>query len=344
MLKICLLGLIAAVLTVIGVGYWVSMPMFDEVRPRFEPEIANPAQALTFARTATSLIRVTSHLGDRVTGVDLTATLGPAQTEDLITLVNRLDFDALLSIEEPTVTEPLDQLIAPLAYTPPALAAGTNFKAHADEIYSDDPPFVFPKLAASGTWRDDVPITARLDYEAELAVFPLADIRSPDVLPRFGLVLANDFTDRWTLIRELDLSRPMGETGFAAAKGCLGCLPTGYLVVIPRSGEFYKTLDVSLYLNDALRQRFPIDALIMPIEDIVRTAFDQDVVPYQKGESTVSLLPHGSIPRGTLILLGTGAGVLFKPLNLWNADFYLQPGDVVRTEARYLGHLENRIR
>jgi 2-keto-4-pentenoate hydratase/2-oxohepta-3-ene-1,7-dioic acid hydratase in catechol pathway len=35
--------------------------------------------------------------------------------------------------------------------------------------------------------------------------------------------------------------------------------------------------------------------------------------------------------------------VLFKPLNIWGQQFYLQPGDVVRTQATYLGHLTNRI-
>jgi len=42
-------------------------------------------------------------------------------------------------------------------------------------------------------------------------------------------------------------------------------------------------------------------------------------------------------------LTGTGAGVLFKPLNIWGQQFYLQPGDVVRTQATYLGHLTNTI-
>jgi hypothetical protein len=35
--------------------------------------------------------------------------------------------------------------------------------------------------------------------------------------------------------------------------------------------------------------------------------------------------------------------VIFKPANIWNQGFYLQAGDVVRTEATYLGHLENRV-
>ena len=66
-------------------------------------------------------------------------------------------------------------------------------------------------------------------------------------------------------------------------------------------------------------------------------------VPYQKGADTVLLLPGNEISKNSLILTGTGAGVLFKPLNIWGQHFYLQRGDVVRTEATYLGHLSNRI-
>ena len=54
-------------------------------------------------------------------------------------------------------------------------------------------------------------------------------------------------------------------------------------------------------------------------------------------------MPGETIPQGRLILTGTAAGVLFKPLNIWNQIFYLQPGDHVRTEATFLGHLENKI-
>ena len=49
---------------------------------------------------------------------------------------------------------------------------------------------------------------ARLDYEAELCLIPLADIVRPDQEVEFGLLLCNDFTDRWTLVREIDLGEP----------------------------------------------------------------------------------------------------------------------------------------
>ncbi len=120
-------------------------------------------------------------------------------------------------------------------------------------------------------------------------------------------------------------------------------MPTGYLVVIPRSPAFYLSLNVSLYVNDKLRQHFRMEDLILPIEDIIVQAFEKRGESYQKGDETVSLMPVDYIPKGTLILTGTAAGVIFKPLNIWKQGFYLAPGDVVRTEATFLGHLENTV-
>ena len=161
-------------------------------------------------------------------------------------------------------------------------------------------------------------------------------------LHKLGWVLCNDFTDRLTLMKEIDLSEPLGRTGFAAGKGCAGCLPTGYLVVVPQSPAFYRGVSVSLYVNDQLRQQFDLTEMILSIEAIIAKALDS-ALPYQKGSDTVPLLPTETIRQNSLILTGTGAGVLFKPLNIWGQQFYLQRGDVVRTEATYLGHLVNRI-
>ena len=96
-------------------------------------------------------------------------------------------------------------------------------------------------------------------------------------------------------------------------------------------------------MNDRLRQRFVMDQMILPIDEIVAQAFAEADAPYTYGEETVTLLPSGRIPAGSLILTGTAAGIAFKPVNVWNQGFYLQPGDVVRTEAPFLGHLANVI-
>jgi len=342
-MKTVVIMLVALLLTFVGFSFYVSQPAVEGTRGRFEPMIADRGDALTFSRSAAGLILVTGHAGDAVIGVNLTTRFGEAATADLITFVSDLDPATLPDMNAVGERYPLDELMMPLNYHYPSVAAGTNFKEHADEIYSDDPPFLFPKLTEAGNWNVDVPFLPRLDFEAELCMFPLSDIKSAAALPEFGLVLCNDFTDRLTLVKELEFGEPLGLTGFASGKGCEKCLPTGYLVAIPRSSDFYRSLNISLYVNDELRQQFSMADAILPIEAIVSETFKSQNAVFHKGIETVSLLPHGHIPKTTLILTGTAAGVIFKPANIWNQGFYLQPGDVVITEATYLGHLENTI-
>lgn len=337
-------ALVGLLLAFAAFGVWVSRPAFDGQRsPDGLPTIAAPSEALTFARTEGALLRVVAHEGDALVGVDLTAALGPDRTDDLVELHGELGYDGLLAIEGDTERVPLADLRMPVDFHYPYVAVGTNYTEHADEVYLDDPPFLFPKLARASVWNAPVAWTARLDYEAELGVVPLADIHSADEPVPFGLVLVNDFTDRWTLIRQIDLDAPMGTTGFTDAKGRETFLPTGYLFVIPRERAWLDDLQHRLWVNDRLRQRFTAGEMILKIEDIVAQALEQADRAHQSAAGPVPLLPEGRIPRGTLILTGTAAGVVFKPANIWLQAVYLDAGDRIRTEADFLGHLDTRI-
>ena len=350
-LKFAAGAIVALLLAFAAFGVWVSRPAFDTQRSvDAAPTLAAPSEALTFARTDGALLRVTAHEGDALRGVDLTAVLGGERTADLLALYRVLGYDGLLAIEGETVRVPLDALRMPVDFHYPYVAVGTNYAEHADEVYLDDPPFLFPKLARASAWNAPVAWTERLDYEAELGVVPLADIhsladiRNPEQAVPFGLVLVNDFTDRWTLIRQIDLAAPMGTTGFPDAKGRETFLPTGYLFVIPRERAWLDDLQHRLWVNDRLRQRFTAGEMILTIEDIVAQALDQADRAHQSSAGPVPLLPEGHIPRGTLILTGTAAGVIFKPANIWLQAVYLDAGDRVRTEADFLGHLDTTIR
>lgn len=342
-LSLVMIASVALVAALFLYTHAVSAPLFDETRGAFAPRIAPPDQALTFARTEHRLLLVSAQDDDSVTGTDLTATLGPDRTEDVLALYRDLGFDGLRAIEGPEIEVALAELRSPIDYTGPHVAAGTNFKAHAEEVYLDDPPFLFPKLVRATEWNADVPWTDRLDYEAELCMVPIEDIATPDARVEYALVLCNDFTDRWTLVRDIDLSGRLGRSGFPTGKGCTGCLTTGYLVVIPKDPEFHRSLTIELYVENDLRQRFVMDQMILSIDQIVAQAFSESDASFEYGSERVGLLPKGRIPAGTLILTGTAAGIAFKPVNIWSQGFYLQPADIVRTEGAYLGHLENRV-
>lgn len=334
--------LLTLVIVFVAYSFYVSRPVVNTEWDSAIPHvIAEPDEALTFARSGSSLIRVTGLHDGIVKGIDISAAIG--NTDDLIEAYAGLGYEGIAAATGPEVTILVKNLTTPVDYHYPHVAAGTNFSEHADEVHLDEQPFLFPKLAQATAWNTPVDFHPRLDFEAELAMVPLSDIQAADDKVEFGLVLCNDFTDRWTLIRQLDLGEPMGTTGFAAAKGIPSFLPTGYLFVIPKSPAFHESITLELAVNGMARQRFKAGDMILKIDDIVAQAFAQVDRPFFDGDKPVSLLPSGSIPRGTLILTGTSAGVLFKPVNLWNPGFYLQRGDRVVTRATYLGQLDSQI-
>lgn len=239
----------------------------------------------------------------------------------------------------------LERLVLPANFSYPHLAAGTNYKAHAEEVYVDDPPFLFPKLSQATTWQASIDgsRTRHLDYEAEICFVPLEDIEEPGQMSPLGLVLCNDVTDRWATLSEMALSAPMGTTGFATGKGGESFLPVGYLLVIPRTPDFYADLEFRLYRNGELRQKASTRELILSPVAMIAQAFRDNAQTYFKGDETVPLLIDNRIPAGTLLLSGTPGGVIFKPLNIWNSGLYLAPGERIITVAPYLGHLDNTV-
>ena len=76
---------------------------------------------------------------------------------------------------------------------------------------------------------------------------------------------------------------------------------------------------------------------------IVTEVFARAAGPYDYHGGHVRLLRADTIPAGTILFSGTPAGVIFRPLNLWNPWVYLRPGDEVVIRADYLGVIRNRI-
>lgn len=351
-LTICLAALLIAVVAVVIAAAVVSGPIYDEqidtARTR-DHQIAPPNFALTFARIATAsgkrIILVQALDSVSISGVDLNARFDAAY-DSPATIYRRYGYDALaaLAANGPASSFNTDSLILPLDFSAAHIAAGTNFRAHAEEVMIEDGPFLFPKLVTPTGWDADVPKMTRLDYEVELCAIPLEDVATAS-RATFGFLLCGDFTERWTLIRDIDLDAPMGTTGFVDAKGQPGSLPVGSLLVIPRDAQsFIDEVDIELYVNGELRQRSAASQMIWRPQQILEVALNQCAQTYHRASGTVSLADCSAIPAHTLILTGTPAGVSFHVLNIWYPGAYLQPGDRVLSRGTYLGVLDNTIR
>ena len=329
----------------------VSRPNFDEkldTATIHDHPIAAPNFALTFARVRTGsgsrIILVREFSYESISGVDLTARFA-ASYDEATEIYRRYGYDALaaLATNGSASSFPTSSLMLPVDFSRTHIAAGTNFRDHAEEVMIEEGPFLFPKLVAPTAWQADVPEMTRLDYEVELCAIPLEDVAQP-VDATFGYLLCGDFTERWTLIRDIDLDAPMGTTGFTEAKGQAGSLPVGSLLVIPRDAQsFLAEVEIELYVNDELRQRSPTSLMIWRPQEILEVALQHCGDEYQYGTRRVPLTNCSTIPAHTLILTGTPGGVGFNFLNIWYPGAYLQSGDRVLSRGTYLGVLDNTI-
>jgi 2,4-diketo-3-deoxy-L-fuconate hydrolase len=346
-LLICLLALGLQVAT-----SRLSQPKFDE-RLSGDPldrlDLAPLEIALTFARIESSggpsVVLVKSVGPDGLFVVPLATEFGEP-SPDPVEIFATYGFDALaqIALESPTVQISMEDLTLPLDASYPHIAAGTNFREHAEEVGRDDGPFLFPKLSEPTPWNADVPYRGRLDYEVELCGVTLGT-HTAEQPASLGYVLCNDFTDRWMLVQDIELDGPMGLSGFPDAKGGDGMLPIGPFLVIPRDADtFYRDLSLELYVDGALRQRALGGQMIWsPLEIVARALSDCDVA-YQRRTGEVGLTECAGIPPRTLVLTGTPGGVMFQLVTLWSADAYLKPGDEVTTIGTHLGVLKNHIR
>ena len=160
---------------------------------------------------------------------------------------------------------------------------------------------------------------------------------------RLGYLLCGDLTDRWVLVKELDLEGVMGRTGFPLAKGGDSRLPVGALLVIPDDENFYRKLQLSLYLNHQLRQQSLAEKMVWSPSQILAKTLADCESPYQAGEDIIHIADCEHIPAGTLVLTGTPEGVMFKLATIWSPWAYLRAGDVVTSFGTYLGYTRNEI-
>lgn len=351
-------GLVAIGAIAWAVSLWVSRPRFDE---HLDPAsldavaIAPVDEALTFARYRAAdgslrLLLVTDFRDRRVSGLDLQEE-GNVHEVDPIKFFKTFGYDAIAEtakIGAQPVAIDAAALEVPFPVREHNIGVGANYPEHARESSIEEKPFLFPKFAVPTPHASDVARAGSvlLDYEVELGLVLLDDLAIGAPAPaHLGLVLANELTDRWALVRNLKAGSAMGTTGFADGKSRAGFAPIGPLLVIPRDFEsFYGRIEMRLYLDGQLRQRDQATNMTWRPQQILRHAFEQAQIPYYYRNGAVSLLPSASwIPAGTIVFTGTPAGVIFKPLNLWNPWVYLRPGDELVVTADHLGTIRNRI-
>lgn len=327
---------------------WLSRPVFEGVLDDAVfsgMAMAPPEEALTIAVSdAGSVLLVTAVDADGITAVDINAVTGQSFT-DAIDARRGLGVDGLRALydSDSASSYQWEALSMPVAPRYPHIAAGTNYRAHAREVGLEEEPFLFPKLSSPTPWDSGVLPGARLDYEVELCAVLLADHSTAKPAP-LGYMLCGDFTDRWTLVRDLDLDGEMGRTGFPVAKGGEGRLPVGPLLVMPAAEDFYEGLEISLYLDGSLRQRGFAGQMVWSPREILNKALADCESHYLAGDDTVHIADCESIPASTLILTGTPEGVLFHLATLWSPWAYLREGDVITSLGTYLGYMHNEIR
>jgi len=308
------------------------------------PAVVAPERALTFARRATTdgseLLLVTAADDEHVEAVVVPGAHDPLEA---LAELGRDGLRARLAAGR-TQTVPLEALGIPIDLAAQHVAAGANFREHGDEVGVED-PFLFPKHVVPTVWSSPVPAAARLDYEVELCFVTLRPVTdAADLGDAFGLLLCNDFTDRWTLVKGMLRPGPMGTRGFADAKGQPGFLPVGPFLVVPESLDaFLEQTILELWVNGGLRQRAPVTDMIWPLPELIARSLADEGARYSYGDAEIPLLAGAEVPARGLVLSGTPGGVAFSFGNLWRGGAYLEPGDEVVARATGLGVLRNRV-
>ncbi len=347
LIKVVMVVIGLGLLAVVGKSIQVSQGLYDErieSVPKNALALAPLKEALTFAKTRTGEVLLVAAL-DRngVVAVNLTEEFDAAGS-DTLALYRHLGSDAIRSALDSEVTfVEWEALGLPFEPQDHAVAAGTNFAAHAEEVGLDDGPFLFPKISKPSAWNETLPESARLDYEVELCAVPMDDytIDKPSAL---GVTLCNDFTDRWDLIRTIDLDGPLGRTGFADGKSGERRLPLGALLVVPQDVDaFLDGVALGLAVNGDLRQQGRGSQMIWNASKVMQETLHQCDQPYQYQGGNIPLTACGAVKAGTVVMLGTPDGVAFQMPNIWMPWPYLHQGDEVLTFASHLGVLRTRI-
>lgn len=388
MLRSLMPSFLPALAAVLGSWGFPSEPAFAGTAPpgAFDDvAIADPAEALTFARVlqdgAPRVLAVRGYRQGQLDAIDLSALYG-RPVSSAVELFREQGYDALARTiasapGQYVVFVPAAQLVVPVDAGAAHVAAGTNYPEHAGEAGVKEGPFLFAKLVApTGPYGTVAAGDGLLDYEVEIALVPLEPIRDGVAPEHLGLVLANDYTDRATLLRHIDPFDVASGKGFTTGKSFPGYMPIGNLLVIPRDHRaFLPGVELKLFVDGRLRQREHARAMIWDVDELLAQTFARAALRWDHRGTEVGLLgPDAVLGEDMLLLTGTPHGTVFAGVSTlqklrgvarWAlggftggvgdgvietyiddaraAGVYLKPGNEVVIHVDRLGVIRNRV-
>ena len=235
------------------------------------------------------------------------------------------------------------KLLAPIPRPGKVLALAGNYSEHLKEAaieqgfklgLSDSPrkttvprPFIMPATVVIGP-DDEIPWPAyskQIDYEIELAVVIGKEAKCVDIenASAFlaGYTIANDVSARSVTFLKNRKQRPWDDFyDWLNGKWADGFLPMGPYLLTADEIEDVQNLNLTLKVNDEVRQNANTIQMIYSVADIV------------------SFLSHiMTLEPGDIIATGTPAGVAVATGN------FLKSGDTIECTIEKLGTLKNTL-
>lgn len=280
-------------------------------------------QAHTFAQVAhgdrVSTLFVLSVDGAGVAAIDLSVLAGsyPADAFDVIRHFGAAALDTLARQPAHARRYPLADLLGVGPRGIDHIAAGTNYAAHGEEVGMRD-AFLFPKISPALGPRSALTVAPgmMMDYEVEICARFDRELRTAADFDdaRKGFFLCGDYSDRATLVRNIDLKNILSGDGFADAKSGHDRFPAGPFLVVPRDWQaFLRGVHIETYVDGERRQRVNGGAMIKDLRAIVReTLAEAGTRTWSYGGARIPLVRRAAIGTETAVLTGTGDGVIFK--------------------------------
>ncbi len=345
-----------------------------------KPMLAPVQTAHTFAQVrrgnAVSTLLVITLSETSVTAIDLSELSGlhSADAFDVINRFSTTQLDALAGQSSQTQVHPLIRLMGVGPRGVAHIAAGTNYPEHGEEVGVDE-AFLFPKISPAGGPRSKITAAAGalMDYEVEVCARFDRELKSAADFDeaRKGFFICGDFSDRATLVRNINLKDVASGDGFPDAKSGSDRFPTGPFLVVPKDWKaFLADVVIETYVDGERRQHAKAGDMIKDLRTIVQETLDQATTrtwSYQGGR--IPMVDRPAIGTGSAVLTGTGDGVVFKEpgpdvinqlMGASNRDqqlgviedylarevkkgLYLRPGNTVRYSSNYLGSITTDV-